>query len=181
LAQQECKTEIRHRILFEKPALSAGHFCAQAPWRALFFFVSCSQCFFIFFFNVVGIILCIIFIYKIIYLNMEKQLIKEAKRLQELAGINEVKIQVYKEFDIDQAFNQSPNEYSYEELLDVVDSYEDEKYFNSFISTFQPGQSINKEEWVRWNYSISDYDPEGYVRLNWISLSDPDVYSKAGV
>ncbi len=112
---------------------------------------------------------------------MEKQLIKEAKRLQELAGINEVKIQVYKEFDIDQAFNQSPNEYSYEELLDVVDSYEDEKYFNSFISTFQPGQSINKEEWVRWNYSISDYDPEGYVRLNWISLSDPDVYSKAGV
>jgi len=87
LAQQECKTEIRHRILFEKPALSAGHFCAQAPWRALFFFVSCSQCFFIFFFDVVGIILFIIFIHKFIYLNMKKQLIKEAKRLQELAGI----------------------------------------------------------------------------------------------
>jgi hypothetical protein len=129
----------------------------------------------------VGIILCIIFIYKIIYLNMEKQLIKEAKRLQELAGINEVKIQVYKEFDIEQAFEQSPNEYSYEELLGVVESYDDENDLNSFISTFQPGQSISKEEWVRWSRSISDYDPEGYVRLNWISLSDPNIFDKAGV
>ena len=35
----------------------------------------------------VGIVLFIIFIHKFIYLTMKKQLINEAKRLQELAGI----------------------------------------------------------------------------------------------
>jgi hypothetical protein len=28
MAQQWCKTEIRHRIFFEKPTLSVGHLCA---------------------------------------------------------------------------------------------------------------------------------------------------------
>jgi hypothetical protein len=114
---------------------------------------------------------------------MKKQLINEAKRFQELAGIKSLNENDFTndEFDVDQAFDQSPNEYSYEELLDVVDSYEDEKHLDSFKSTFKPGQSISKEEWVRWSRSVSDYDPEGYVYLNWISLSDPDIYSKARV
>ena len=110
---------------------------------------------------------------------MKKQLIKEAKRFQELAGIR--KLNENEDFDVEQAFEQSPNEYSYEELLGVVESYDDENDLNSFISTFKPGQSISKEEWVRWSRSISDYDPEGYVRLNWISLSDPNIFDKAGV
>jgi hypothetical protein len=46
-----------------------------------------ANVFLYFFFDVVGTILFTIFIYKIIYLNMKKQLINEAKRLQELAGI----------------------------------------------------------------------------------------------
>jgi len=120
---------------------------------------------------------------------MKKQLINEAKRFQELAGIRSLNenqedngdYDMGEKDEIDQAFDQSPNEYSYEELLDVVDSYEDEKHLDSFKSTFKPGQSISKEEWVRWSYSVSDYDPEGYAYLNWISLSDPDIYSKAGV
>lgn len=119
---------------------------------------------------------------------MTKQLINEAKRFQELAGIKPLNENQENNGDyyidgtdeIESAFEQSPNEHSYEELLDVVDSYEDEKHLESFTSTFQPGQSISKEEWVRWSYSVSDYDPEGYVYLNWISLSDPDIYTKAG-
>lgn len=33
MAQQWCKTEIRHRIFFEKPTLSVGHLCA---WQDFF-------------------------------------------------------------------------------------------------------------------------------------------------
>ena len=109
---------------------------------------------------------------------MKKQILSEQfKRMQKLAGI----IKENQEFDIDTAFNASPNKQSYEDMLDVVKEYEDEEYLNSFISTFSKGEPINKENWVEWSRSISDYDPEGYTYLNWISLSDPDVYKKAGV
>jgi len=85
------------------------------------------------FFNVVGTILFTIFIYKIIYLNMEKQLINEAKRLQELAGINEVKIQT-KEDILKQ------------EVMDVLRRNGiDEDYFESMGGKEIEGGS---EEWL---------------------------------
>ena len=109
----------------------------------------------------------------------KQQLSEEFKRMQKLAGlINENE---KNDFDINIAFNESPNEHSYEDMLNVVKDYEDEKYLNSFISTFPEGEPINKEKWIEWSRSISDYDPEGYTLLNWISLTDPDIYRKAGV
>jgi hypothetical protein len=85
------------------------------------------------------------------------------------------------DFDIKAAFKSSPMSHSYEDMLDVVKGYEDETYLNSFISTFPKGRPVNKEKWVKWSRSVSDYDPEGYTLLNWISLTDPDIYSKAGL
>jgi hypothetical protein len=108
---------------------------------------------------------------------MKKPLNEEFKRMQALAGI----IKENQDFDIDAAFNASPNEQPYEDMLDVIKEYEDEEHLNSFISTFPKGEPINKKNWVEWSRSVSDYDPEGYIYLNWISLSDPDVYRKAGI
>jgi len=85
------------------------------------------------------------------------------------------------DFDIDAAFDASPNLHSYEDMLDVVKSYEDESYLSSFVSTFPKRKPITKNSWVKWSRSVEDYDPEGYTYLNWIFLSDPDVYRKAGV
>jgi hypothetical protein len=86
MAQQWCKTEIRHRIFLKNLAL----LCRLSLCSAQLLFVSCSQFYFGDFFQLVGIVLFTIFIHKFIYLNMKKQLINEAKRLQELAGIEEV-------------------------------------------------------------------------------------------
>jgi len=119
--------------------------------------------------------------------QMKKPLNEEFKRMQKLAGLNEKTAKENwsylenQDFDIDDAFNSSPNKQSYEDILDVVKEYEDEEYLKSFISTFPKGEDINKEDWIEWSLSISDYDPEGYTYLNWISLSDPDVYKKAGI
>jgi hypothetical protein len=98
--------------------------------------------------------------------------------MQELAGI---KADQNEEFDIDQAFKQSPDEQSYDDMLDIVTQYEDDDDLNSFKSTFPKDQPVNKEKWVEWSRSISDYDPEGYTYLNWISVTDDDIFQKAGI
>jgi hypothetical protein len=106
-----------------------------------------------------------------------KKLINEFARMQKLAGL----ITENQEFNVNQAYEKSPNEQTYKDMLDVVKEFEDEKYLKSFISTFPQGKSINKKEWEKWSRSMEDYDPEGYTYLNWISVSDPSIYTKAGV
>jgi hypothetical protein len=107
-----------------------------------------------------------------------QELIKE---IQSEMDEDEDEMNENQEFNANQAYEKSPNEQTYKDMLDVVKEYEDEKYLKSFISTFPQGKSINKKEWEKWSRSMEDYDPEGYTYLNWISVSDPDVYKKAGV
>ena len=87
-------------------------------------------------------------------------------------------------FDLKAAYKTSPATQSYEDILDIVKGYESPG-FNAaelFKKSFSPGKPVTKDAWEKWSSTIDGgYDPEGYVYLNWISLTDPDIYRKAGI
>jgi len=87
-------------------------------------------------------------------------------------------------FDLRAAYDASPDTHSYDEMLDVVKDYEGPSFsaIKSFQDFFPEGKEITKDAWEEWSRTLDGgYDPEGYVYLNWISLTDPDIYEKAGL
>jgi hypothetical protein len=128
---------------------------------------------------------------------MKKQLINEIKRMQVLAGIiteNQIIENQYEDdqyddeddedddFDLNAAFAVSPSSHSYDEVLDIFVSYEDEDILNEFKSFFPEGKDITRDDYVEFSYSIMDDMSEiSYMQANWIGLTDDDVYEKAGL
>jgi len=111
---------------------------------------------------------------------------KEFLKMQKLAGLiteNQYNEKVNEtEFDLKAAYDASPDTHSYEEMLSVVLDYESPDDTESFKKAFPEGKPVTKDAWEEWSRTIDGgYDPEGYVYLNWISLTDPDIYKKAGV
>ena len=107
-----------------------------------------------------------------------KELINEAKRFQELAGI----ITESNNYNLNAAFIASPASHSYDEVLDIFVSYEDENILNKFKSSFPEDKDITKEDFLKFSEStIDDMSEMDYVKANWISLTDDDVYEKAGL
>lgn len=86
------------------------------------------------------------------------------------------------DYDLNAAFTASPASHSYDEVLDIFVSYEDEDILNKFKSSFPKGKDITKDDFVKFSKStIDDMSEMGYVKANWISLTDDDVYEKAGL
>jgi hypothetical protein len=86
------------------------------------------------------------------------------------------------DYDLNAAFWASPASHSYDEVLDIFVSYEDEKILNKFKSYFPEGKDITNRDYLIFSQSISDDMSDGdFIKANWISLTDDDVYEKAGL
>jgi len=121
--------------------------------------------------------------------------INEIKRMQVLAGIitesnltdeamtmGDVSNDEDDDFDLNTAFAASPSSHSYDEVLDIFVSYEDEDTLNEFKSFFPEGKDITKDDYLEFSESIIDDLSEiSYIQANWIGLTDDDIYQKAGL
>jgi hypothetical protein len=131
---------------------------------------------------------------------MAKQILNEEfQRMQKLAGIqlNENEINYNDEnfsdsmidgyddddfIDLNLAFEESPEYHSYNEVLDIIESYEDKDILEDFKSTFLEGEKVYKENYSDFlNDYIADMSEKEYIQANWISITDPDIYEKAGL
>jgi hypothetical protein len=121
-----------------------------------------------------------------------KQDLNEVKRMQQLAGlINENQMgeeyeddydEEDEDFDLNAAFMESPTSHSYDDVLEIINSYEDESLLDDFKAEFPEGEDISRDDYSDFAMSmIDDMSEVGYVQANWISLTDPDIYEKAGL
>jgi hypothetical protein len=114
-----------------------------------------------------------------------KQQINEIKRMQQLAGLineNEMMDDEDEDFDLQAAFQASPMSHSYNEVLEIIESYEDESILNDFKAEFPEGEDISRKDYSNFamNY-VDDMSEVSNIQANWISISDPDIYDKAGL
>jgi hypothetical protein len=86
------------------------------------------------------------------------------------------------EFDLDQAFKDSPEIASYDEVLDIADSYGDYAILDAFQGTFSEDEEVSKKDYFKFfsNY-IDDMSDVEYIKANWISIFDEDIFDKAGL
>ena len=86
------------------------------------------------------------------------------------------------EFDLDQAFKDSPETASYDEVLDIADSYGDYAILDAFQGTFSEDEEVSKKDYFKFfsNY-IDDMSDVEYIKANWISIFDEDIFDKAGL
>jgi len=128
---------------------------------------------------------------------MKKQILSEEfTRMQKLAGIiTETKINISEGFNIDDyydedteevdlndAFKNAPAVASYKDVLDIIESYEDESVLDDFKSEFPEGKDISKDDYSDFAINlIDDMSEVGYIQANWISIFDDTVFEKAGL
>lgn len=86
------------------------------------------------------------------------------------------------EFDLNQAFKNSPETAPYEDVLGVIESYEDEDILNDFKTEFPEGEPVNKRDYSDFSISlIDDMSEVDFIQANWISIFDEDIFDKAGL
>jgi hypothetical protein len=86
------------------------------------------------------------------------------------------------DFDLDIAYKSSPESHSYKDVLDIIESYESEKIENDFKARFPEGKNISKKDYFQFSYDyIDDMSEVDYIKANWVSLTDEDVFEKAGL
>jgi len=127
---------------------------------------------------------------------MNQQLLSEEfTRMQKLAGIiSEIKVKPglfsvddyydedTEEVDLNAAFKNAPTVASYKDVLDIIESYEDESVLDDFKSEFPEGKDINKGDYSDFSINlIDDMSEVGYIQANWISIFDDTVFEKAGL
>ena len=120
---------------------------------------------------------------------------KETLRMQMLAGViteSQYKTKLIEmdgeywededDFDLDEAFKMSPKQHSYEDVLGIFESHEDDNILNAFQSTFPEGKPVKRNDYLKFNMKyIDDMSEEDYIKANWISITDEDVFEKAGL
>ena len=109
-------------------------------------------------------------------------------KMQKLAGIklnenDEIDYDDDDDFiDLNLSFQESPDYHSYDEVLDIIKSYEDKDILEDFKSTFLENEKVYKENYSDFlNDYIADMSEKEYIKANWISITDPDIYDKAGL
>ena len=108
-------------------------------------------------------------IQKIKEINMKQ----EIKRIQELAGIK-------KTFDLDEAYKESPDFHSYSDVLSIIEQYESKDELDDFKTRFPENKDISKKDFFQFNYEyVDDMSEIAYIKANWVSITDSDVYEKA--
>ena len=85
-------------------------------------------------------------------------------------------------FNLNAAFKLSPSSHSYNDVLDIFTSYEDEGILNDFKANFSEGEDISKINYIKFAVLyIDDMSASSDIMANWISVTDPDVFEKAGL
>jgi hypothetical protein len=86
------------------------------------------------------------------------------------------------EFDLNQAFKNSPETAPYEDVLEIVDSYGDYSTLDAFQGMFSEDEEVSKKDYFKFfsNY-IDDMSDVEYIKANWISIFDEDIFDKAGL
>ena len=117
---------------------------------------------------------------------MTKQLINEAKRFQELAGIkklNEIKVQPPNTgiSDIELAFEQAPNMISWDEIENhyMESGLTGGEYFGDFEDEFRAqfeGKPVSKKEYLKFysDRAMGNQDTP-YAMVNWVSMFNPEL------
>jgi len=86
------------------------------------------------------------------------------------------------DYDLDAEFANSPNQASFEDVFNVIQSYEDDEILDDFTSKFPSIKPVNKEKYLNFTMKyIDDMSERDYIKANWISMFDEDVYEKAGL
>jgi hypothetical protein len=86
------------------------------------------------------------------------------------------------EFDLNTAMKASPERHSYNDVLEVIKSYENEDMLDKFMGEFPQGKDISRDDYGRFCMSyMDDMSEQQYIQANWISITDPDIFEKAGL
>ena len=84
------------------------------------------------------------------------------------------------DFNLEDAFNKSPQYHSYNDVLELIKSYDDEDILFDFKDVFPENGIISKEDYISFTSDyIDDLSEAGMNKANWVSISDPDVFRKA--
>ena len=84
--------------------------------------------------------------------------------------------------DLNLAFEESPEYHSYDEVLDIIESYEDKDILEDFKLNFLEDEKVYKKDYSDFlNEYIADMSEKEYIQANWISITDPNIYNKAGL
>ena len=85
-----------------------------------------------------------------------------------------------KMIDLNVAFREAPDVASYEDVLGIIESYEDESILDDFKLEFVEGEDISKDDYSDFAITlVDDMSEVGYVQANWISIWDKDIFEKA--
>jgi hypothetical protein len=85
-------------------------------------------------------------------------------------------------FNLNDAYLNSQYVAPYEDVLDIIESYEDEDILNDFVNEFPEGEPINRTQYNDFvmNY-IDDMSEVSFIQANWVNIWDDDIYEKAGL
>jgi hypothetical protein len=132
-----------------------------------------------------------------------KLLNEQFRRMQKLAGINEIKINnPNKPYDsyssrgyedendpidpVEVAFMQSPGYHSYKDVLDMTEGFESvldkddyDKMIEDFKNEFSGQTYISKHDYLDYGEKhIDDVTELQYVKANWVSITDPSIFTR---
>lgn len=136
--------------------------------------------------------------------KLKKQPLNEQfRRMQKLAGINEIRINNpnkphdgdyfhgYEDENdlvdpVDTAFIQSPGYHSYKDVLDMIEKFESmldkddyDEMIEDFKNTFSGQENISKWDYYDWGYKSIDDEAEAvYIKANWVSITDPSIFNE---
>jgi hypothetical protein len=86
------------------------------------------------------------------------------------------------DYDLDDEFQKSPGQASYKDVLSVIEDHEDDDMLDNFKAEFPEGEPVNKEDYMSFTLKfIDDMSEAAFIKANWISIFDEDVYEKAGL
>jgi hypothetical protein len=118
--------------------------------------------------------------------NKNTNMNNEFLKMQKLAGLitegqYKAKLNESDSYElVKQEFDNSPNNASYDQVLDVINSFEgagdEEEIKSDFISRFSDSPSISKKEYM--NFLSQFYGEEIDNQINWISMFDPSIYDR---
>ena len=112
----------------------------------------------------------------------ENSRLKEIKVTPGNTGLSNFNDEDDDDFNLNDAYLNSQYVAPYEDVLDIIESYEDEDILNDFINDFPEGEPINRTQYDDFVMDyIDDMSELSFIQANWVSIWDDDIYEKAGL
>ena len=112
----------------------------------------------------------------------ENSRLKEIKVTPGNTGLSNFNDEDDDDFNLNDAYLNSQYVAPYEDVLDIIESYEDEDILNDFINDFPEGEPINRTQYDDFVMDyIDDMNEVSFIQANWVSIWDDDIYEKAGL